>query len=120
MKQKLTYREIVREFLLFLKKENVYEQYIKIIKIQRKSEFKNLENYINVLTINSLKECFRNNSNIGFLIDKSFHWAATKEGHDFWSALDTKWHDKMRNTEIVAEKLMHKMNIGQETRKKQH
>lgn len=106
MTRKLTYREIIREFLLFLKKENAHKEYIKAIKQQRKSQFKNWENYINIFTINNLKECFRSNSNIGYLIDNSFHWASTKEGHDFWSALDIKWRDKMRNTEIVAEKLI--------------
>jgi hypothetical protein len=103
--RKLTYREIVREFLFFLKKENAYKKYIKAIKQQRKSQFKNWGNYINIFTINSLRECLKNNSNIGYLIDNSFHWASTKEGHDFWSALDNKWHDKMRNIEIVPEKL---------------
>ena len=105
MTREFTYREIIREFLFFLKKENAYKKYIKAIKQQKKREIKNWGNYINVLTINSLKECFIKNSNIGYLIDCSFHWASTKEGHDFWSALDKKWHDKMRNIEIVNEKL---------------
>lgn len=105
MTREFTYREIIREFLFFLKKENAYKKYIKAIKQQKKREIKNWGNYINVLTINSLKECFRNNSNIGYLIDCSFNWASTKEGHDFWSALDKKWCDKMRNIKIVAEKL---------------
>ena len=105
MTRKLTYREIVREFLLFLKTENAYKGYINAIKLQRKSQFKNWGNYINILTINSLKECFKFKNSIDYLIDNAFHWASTKEGHDFWSALDKKWHDKMRNIEIVAEKL---------------
>ena len=105
MKRKLTYREIIREFLFFLKKENAYKKYIKAIKQQKKGEFNNFENYINVLTISSLKRCFRNGSNIPYLIDSSFHWASTKEGHNFWSELDIKWNDKMKDTEIVAEKL---------------
>lgn len=110
MTRELTYREIVKEFLLFLKKENAYKKYIKAIKQQKKGQFKNLGNYINVLTIDSLKGCFVYSSNIGYLIDSSFHWASTKEGHDFWSELDRKWHDKMRNTEIVAEKLIKKQH----------
>ncbi len=103
--RKLTYREIIREFLLFLKKENAYKEYIKAIKRQKKGEFKNLGNYINVFTINSLKICFKSDSNIGNLIDNSFHWDATKEGHYFWSELDRKWCDKMRNVEMVTEKI---------------
>ena len=110
--RKLTYREIVREFLFFLKKENVYKEYINAIKQQRKSQFKNWGNYINILTINSLRGCFKSNhSYIIYLIDESFHWASTKEGHDFWSALDKKWRDKMKDTELVAEKLT-KSNIN--------
>lgn len=105
MKQKLTYREIVREFLLFLKTEHAYKGYIKAIKRQKKSQFKNWGNYINILTINSIKECFKSNNYIGYLIDNAFQWAATKEGHIFWSELDKKWHDKVKNIEIVAEKL---------------
>ena len=109
MTRELTYREIIREFLFFLKKENAYEKYIKAIKQQRKYDFKNWGNYINVLTINSLKDCFRINSNeIGHLIDFSFIWAETREGQNFWSALNTKWRDKMRDTKIVTEKLTHK------------
>jgi len=104
MTRKLTYRKIIREFLFFLKKENAYKEYIKAIKQQRKNQFVNWGNYINIFTINSLKGCF-NNIDIAYLIDVSFRWASTKEGHDFWSALDKKWRDKMRNTEIVAEQL---------------
>ena len=108
MTRELTYREIVREFLLFLKKENAYEEYIKAIKQQRKSKFKNWGNYINVLTIDSIKECFRSNGKIRRLIDYSFHWSSTKEGHNFWSALDIKWCEKMRDTKLVTEELTHK------------
>ena len=107
MTRKLTYREIIREFLLFLKKENAYEKYIEAIKQQKKREFKNFGNYINVLTINSLKRCFKSESNISIsrLIDYAFHWESTKEGHDFWSALDIKWCNKMKYVELVNEKL---------------
>lgn len=106
--RKLTYREIIREFLFFLKKENVYKEYIKAIKQQRKKQFKNWENYINILTINSFREYFKKNNNMAYLIDISFHWAFTEEGHDFWSELDRKWRSKMKNTELVAEKLTRK------------
>jgi hypothetical protein len=105
MIQKLTYREIVREFLLFLKTEHVYKQYIEATKIQRKSEIKNWGNEINILTIPHLKECFRDSCGLGFLVDKAFIWDSTKEGFDFWSVLDNQWQDKMRNIEIVNEKL---------------
>lgn len=104
MTRKLTYREIIREFLFFLKKENAYKKYIKAIKQQRKKEFINWENYINILTIKTFKGVFTNSS-VVYLIDYSFHWASTKEGHDFWSALDQKWRDKMKDTELVTEKL---------------
>jgi len=105
MKQKLTYREIIREFLFFLKKENAYKEYIKAIKQQRKKEFINWGNYINILTIKSLKRCFINSNLITYLIDCSFTWSFTKEGHDFWSELDIKWCDKMKDIQLVAEKL---------------
>lgn len=105
MKRKLTYREIVREFLLFLKTEHAYKEYIKAIKQQKKRQFKNWENYINIFTIDSLKGCFEDDINIRYLIDNSFHWAITKEGHEFWSRLDKKWRAKMKDTEIVEEKI---------------
>jgi len=38
MTRKLTYRKIIRELLLFLKKENAYEEYIKAIKQQKKKQ----------------------------------------------------------------------------------
>lgn len=103
MTRELTYREIIKEFLFFLKKENAYKEYIKAIKQYRKKEFRNWENYINILTIKPLKNCVINN--IAYLIDCSFTWSSTEEGHDFWSALDKKWRDKMKDIEIVAEKI---------------
>ena len=105
MKQKLTYREIIRKFLFFLKRENAYKEYIKAVKQQRKKEFINWGNYINVLTIKSIKRCFIDISNIAYLIDCSFTWSSTKEGHGFWLELDTKWRDKMKDIELVVEKL---------------
>ena len=44
MTRELTYREIIKEFLFFLKKENAYKEYIKAIKQYRKKEFRNWEN----------------------------------------------------------------------------
>ncbi len=108
MTRELTYREIIREFLFFLKKENVYKEYIKAIKQQKKREIKNWGNYINILTINSLGECFLKNNYVVYLIDMSFNWSSTKEGHKFWSELSHKWHGKMKDIELVAEKLTHK------------
>jgi len=105
MIRELTYREIIREFLLFLKKENAYKEYIKAIKQQKKVQFKNWGNEINVLTIHHLEKCFRNGYGLGSLIDNAFHWDSTEEGFDFWSELDKKWRDKMKDTEIVAEKI---------------
>jgi len=105
MKQKLTYREIVREFLLFLKTEHAYKIYIAIVKNRRKDEIKNWGNAINILTIPRLEECFKNDSNIGYLIDRAFYWASTEEGHDFWAGLHQKWRFKMRNVEMVTEKI---------------
>lgn len=103
--RKLTYREIVREFLFFLKKEYVYGQYIKAIKQQHKNQIKNWGNSINILTIPQIKRCFEDSSKLCNLIDWSLVWASTKEGHEFWSALDKKWRDKMKNVEIVGEKI---------------
>lgn len=113
MTRELTYREIIKEFLFFLKRENAYKGYIKAIKQYRKKEFINWENYINILTIESLKRCIINSNQIGYLIDFSFHWAPTKEGHDFWSALDKKWRDKMKDIEIVAEKITENQTMKQ-------
>lgn len=113
MIRELTYREIVREFLLFLKTEHAYKEYINAIKQQRKSQFRNWENYINILTIKSLKRCIINSNQIGYLIDCSFTWSSTEEGHDFWSALDKKWRDKMKYIEIVAEKITENQTMKQ-------
>jgi len=88
-----------------LKKENAYKGYIKAIKQQKESQFKNWGNYINILTIDSLIGCFKYNCHIPYLIDNSFNWASTKEGRDFWSALHNKWFEKMKDIELVAEKL---------------
>lgn len=106
--RKLTYREIVREFLLFLKTEHVYKKYITSVKLQRKNEIKNWGNSINILTIPHIEKCFKRCGTLGCLIDYAFNWASTREGAEFWLALDDKWRAKMASTELVAEKLTHK------------
>jgi hypothetical protein len=52
--------------------------------------------FTNVKLINKIK---LNKTNINFInfFDLSLHWKNTNEGFDFWSDINIKWRDILRN-----------------------
>ena len=103
---KITYRQMVAEFLLFLKKNNALNGYRNAVKKYRRSCFKTIENIINPFTIEPIKELFEQEE-YSELIDLAFYWRATPEGHAYWEELDRKWRRKIKDIElqIVNEKI---------------
>lgn len=105
-KKQLTYRELKKLFIDFLKKENAHERYLHNIRIQRNYEFKTLQNYIDPLTIDTIRKTIQLGYTSG-LVDRGFCWADTPQGHDYWEKLNSKWSDVARkySNKLIAEKI---------------
>ena len=75
----LTKNDVIKKhFLRFLKNNDVYIQYRNCFK-QSKPHFRHL-----------IKNNWFYNTKVD-IINASFHWASTKEGHDFWMNLHKQW-----------------------------
>ena len=103
---KITYRQMVEEFLLFLKKNNALNGYRNADKEYRRSHFKTIETIINPLTIEPVRKLF-NPEEYRELFDLSFYWRATPEGHEYWEELDKKWRKMIgdKKFQMVNEKI---------------
>ena len=99
---KLTYKEINKLFVSFLKENNALKAYRKNYINYCKSFFPNWKeiNYLIPFTHKRLEGAIKKNR-IGSLIDFSFCWAYTDEGFDFWAELDYQWRKKCKNDEIT-------------------
>ena len=83
----MTWKE---KFLRFLKEENVYGEWVYNIRKQHPTNdvfFWKVE----------LKEIFSEEEKCGGGINYAFHWADTKQGHEYWRALSNKWYCKNGN-----------------------
>lgn len=103
---KATYRQMVVEFLLFLKENNALNGYQNAVRKQKWPYFKTIENNINPFTIEPIKLLF-NPQQYCELINKAFSWASTQEGYTYWEKLDRKWRRRIKDIEIqiVNEKI---------------
>jgi len=103
---KITYREMVAEFLLFLKDNNALRGYQRAVRNQRRTYFKTIENNINPFTIEPIKVLF-NPKEYCQLINRAFTWSLTPEDHEYWEKLDNKWRRIIKDIEfqIVNEKI---------------
>lgn len=106
MTRQLTYKEYVREFLQFLKENNVYNAY-------KQNVLADIEMYgYGKITlydrINPLPRIFNKFSYLDKgpkstteilkqIINFSFMWCETKEGEEYWRHLDNLWKDKTKN-----------------------
>ena len=122
-KKRLTYRELKKLFIDFLKKEKVHEQYLRNIRIQRKNEFNTLQNYIDPLTIETIRKAIQIGYTSGLvdkgfcwsyymqLINYAFCWSDTPQGHNYWENLNDLWVDELRNFIINKfQKYQHETN----------
>lgn len=104
--KRLTYREMVAEFLSFMKENNALRGYQKAVRKQKLPYFKTIENNINPFTIEPIRVLF-NPKQYCELINMAFNWASTQENHTYWEKLDHKWRKRIRDLEIqvVNEKI---------------
>ena len=106
MTKKITYRQMVAEFLSFLKENNALRGYQRAVRKQKRLYFKTIENNINPFTIEPIRVLF-NPLQYCELINVAFNWASTPEHHEYWEKLDHKWRRRIRDLEIqvVNEKI---------------
>ena len=85
---------ILKEFVSFLKRENIMHEYIINLKHRRT----NVNHIIELFDLNEIKQ--KNlyaitNSTLfkcgAYLISCAFNWENTKEGFSFWARIDHKW-----------------------------
>lgn len=103
---KATYRQMVAEFLSFLKENNALRGYQRAVRRQKRSYFKTIENNINPFTIEPIRILF-NPIQYCELINMAFHWSSTPEDHEYWEKLDRKWRRRIKDIEfqMVNEKI---------------
>lgn len=104
--KRTTYRQMVAEFLSFLKENNALNGYQNAVRKQKWTYFKTIENNINPFTIEPIKVLF-NPKQYCELINMAFQWSLTPEDHAYWEKLDHKWRRRIKNIEfqIVNEKI---------------
>mgnify|MGYP000690542152 CR=1 FL=1 len=99
----MTYELLIRLFFRWLKDNNVYNEYIANLKLLKR--ISNKEELFNYHISKRLFKYTPKMSDVNFckrkdviniyriedMINFSFHWDGTKEGHHFWSHLDKKW-----------------------------
>lgn len=106
MTKKITYRQMIAEFLSFLKENNALQSYKKALIKQKRLYFKTIENHINPFTIKPIIVLLKPG---GYeeLINMAFIWDNTKEKHKYWEKLDHKWRRRIKDIElqIVNEKI---------------
>ena len=91
--------EIRMEFIKFLKNNNAYDEYLYAVRDKIK-EYKDYDKIkplylyclINPLVRPKLNQIFQG-KHPKDIIDRSFCWADTQQGHRFWEKLNDKWND---------------------------
>ena len=103
---KTTYREMVAQFLSFLKENNALRGYQRAVRKHKWPYIKTIENNINPFTIEPIRVLF-NPIRYCELINLAFQWSLTLEGQTYWEELDHKWREMIGDNEfqIVNEKL---------------
>lgn len=114
----ITYNGLCDLFVKFLDKHNVTREYLTNTKCyflsEEQIEDHLLKNYdisnpllylMNPLLTPRIRRHTQATSGIG-IINASFHWASTPQGHNFWSKLDREWNNMIckRNIKLVLYK----------------
>ena len=104
--KRITYRQMVAEFLSFLKENNALNGYQNAVRRQRQLYFKTIENNINPFTIEPIRGLF-NPIEYCELINMAFQWSSTPEGCEYWEKIDSKWRRRIKDIElqIINEKI---------------
>lgn len=103
---KTTYREMVAQFLSFLKENNALRGYQRAVRKHKWPYIKTIENNINPFTIEPIRVLF-NPIQYCELINMAFQWSSTPEDYAYWEKLDRKWRRRIKDIEfqIVNEKI---------------
>jgi len=102
----MTYLEIVKEFVLFLKENNTlkaYKENIYKAHPPQDSPNKEYQLYYGMNPLVYLKGEW-SLYDIENLISHSFNWMGTDQGQNYWQSLHDKWYEKMKNVKIINEK----------------
>ena len=83
----MTWKE---KFLRFLKEEDVYGEWVYNIRKQHPTTDFMFWNF-------RFKAIFSEEEKCGGGINYAFHWADTKQGHEYWRTLSNKWNCKNGN-----------------------
>jgi hypothetical protein len=78
----LSQEEVVRLFSNFLKRHKAYKRHSTALR-KRAYGANNLTELVSYIS-----DC---GEDIGVLIDRSFTWSNTIQGHKYWSKLDVEW-----------------------------
>lgn len=81
------YKERLKYLKRFLKEHGVYTIFFKNVKERRFDENAVVHNFNN-----SWEEMVKSRNYIANVIDASFIWKNTPQGHDFWSGLNNTFH----------------------------
>ena len=95
----ITYRELTLEFLKFLKKHNALKPFKQnVLRTLKRQCSSCITQYTMVNPfVSSHILPYEYNSLFGYaIIDQSFVWAATPQGHDYWHELDLEWDNYVR------------------------
>lgn len=95
MRKEITFRELTKIFLQYLKENNAYDKYKRAVRTQQ--NIKGWYNHINPLTISAIANPSILSNEPNELINFSFNWTRTPEGHTYWSDLDVRWRTLMSN-----------------------
>ncbi len=100
----MTYLEIVKEFVLFLKENNALKAYKENVYKAHSPQFfsknKEYELYYYMNPLVCLKGTWLP-YDIRNLINHSFTWACTPQGRGYWAHLHSKWMDCVRRKNIT-------------------
>jgi hypothetical protein len=97
MRKEITFRELTKIFLQYLKENNAYDKYKRAVRTQQRCYIKGWYNHINPLTISAIATPSILSNRPNELINFSFNWYRTPEGHNYWSDLDARWRILMYN-----------------------
>lgn len=87
--EKKTYLRIKR-FFYFLKKENALRHYLYNLKIALGDNTQSQKIVIENIISNFSHSPY-------CIVDFSFNWRSTPQGHIYWSNIDRKWHEFLLN-----------------------
>lgn len=85
-------KQILKEFIFFLKKEKIYDTYLYELFNEKGSK----SNSVYFIIKDIKYKCGHN------LISRAFTWICTEEGYIFWSIIHEKWIEKISKKNEIS------------------